>query len=85
MAANKSPPRPCPHDEPVIPRKQRKTLVKLLADDCRWPIGDPRHKDFHFCGKQKVEGRPYCEHHMHRCFQPARPYREPYRPRGLVA
>jgi GcrA cell cycle regulator len=31
--------------------------------------------DFHFCGKTKVLGLPYCEHHARRAFQPAVPRR----------
>jgi len=30
---------------------------------CRWPIGHPGDQDFHFCGGQRVPGRPYCETH----------------------
>ena len=26
--------------------------------------------DFHFCGKNKVPGLPYCEFHARRAFQP---------------
>ena len=26
---------------------KQKTLNDLEANDCRWPIGDPRHPDFH--------------------------------------
>ena len=81
MIPNKNPPRPFRHDDLVISLKQRKTVFTLLPGDCRWPIGDPRHKDFHFCGKQKVEGHPYCEFHMRRGFQPARALRASYRPR----
>jgi hypothetical protein len=39
--------------------KETKTVFNLEANDCRWPIGDPRDADFHFCGAQKVSGRPY--------------------------
>jgi GcrA cell cycle regulator len=53
--------------------KTIKTVATLEANDCRWPIGDPRHADFHFCGAQKSAGRPYCEHHWHLSFTPARP------------
>ena len=28
------------------------TVFTLLPGDCRWPIGDPRNRDFHFCGKR---------------------------------
>jgi len=30
----------------------------LELSDCRWPIGDPRHPDFHFCGVRRLVGRP---------------------------
>jgi GcrA cell cycle regulator len=50
-----------------------KTLLDLEPDDCRWPIGEPRSPDFHFCGKPHAAGRPYCEHHWSMAFQPARP------------
>jgi GcrA cell cycle regulator len=31
---------------------------------CRWPEGDPKAADFHFCGrvKQRLD-IPYCDHH----------------------
>ena len=57
-------------DEVVIPRHERKTIQTLEPDDCRWPIGDPQHPDFHFCGKTKVAGLPYCDHHARRAYQP---------------
>jgi len=40
-----------------------KTLTDLEACDCRWPIGDPRQADFHFCGERKLLDRPYCAKH----------------------
>ena len=57
----KSPPSATSQDEPVIPIAQRKTMTTLLPDDCRWPIGDPQVAGFHFCGKRKQDGHPYCE------------------------
>lgn len=30
---------------------------------CRWPLGDPKSPDFHFCGSPSIEGKPYCEKH----------------------
>ena len=56
--------------ELVIPERERKTIETLEDDDCRWPIGDPQHADFHFCGKNKVPGLPYCEFHCFRAYQP---------------
>ena len=52
---------------------KRKTVQTLDAHDCRWPIGDPQHADFHFCGARRVAGRPYCAAHMQAAIQPAKP------------
>ena len=59
-----------PVEELVIPEKERKYITTLTDNCCRWPIGDPQHADFHFCGKGKVTGLPYCEFHARRAFQP---------------
>lgn len=61
--------------EPEIPVAERKALVDLEAGDCRWPIGDPLHADFHFCARAAAVGQPYCEHHLHRAYQPPQPRR----------
>ena len=53
--------------------KQQKTIQTLDRNDCRWPIGDPQHDDFHFCGERRTAGRPYCEAHWRQAFQPSRP------------
>ncbi len=57
-------------EEIVIPLAERKSIQTLTETSCRWPIGDPQHDDFHFCGKGKVTGLPYCEFHARRAFQP---------------
>ncbi|MCC0007602.1 MAG: GcrA cell cycle regulator [Hyphomicrobiaceae bacterium] len=57
-------------EELVIPLKERKSIQTLTECNCRWPIGDPQHADFHFCGKTKVAGLPYCEFHARRAYQP---------------
>ena len=62
-------------EELVIPLAERKTIQTLTECSCRWPIGDPQMSDFHFCGKSKVSGLPYCEFHARRAFQPAMPRR----------
>ena len=62
-------------EELVIPMKERKSIQTLTECSCRWPIGDPQSADFHFCGKNKVTGLPYCEFHARRAFQPPQPRR----------
>ena len=64
-----------PAEEMEIPLKERKYIQTLTEACCRWPIGDPQHAEFHFCGKKKVTGLPYCEHHARRAFQPPQPRR----------
>lgn len=38
-------------------------LVDLKPTSCRWPEGDPKDPDFHFCGKEAVPGKSYCDEH----------------------
>jgi GcrA cell cycle regulator len=59
-----------PAEELVIPLNERKYIQTLTETCCRWPIGDPQQPDFHFCGKSKIPGLPYCEVHARRAFQP---------------
>jgi GcrA cell cycle regulator len=47
--------------------------VKLLDLDehmCRWPEGDPKAGDFHFCGRRSAEGLSYCARHARLAFKP---------------
>jgi GcrA cell cycle regulator len=62
-------------EELVIPLAERRSIQTLTEACCRWPIGDPQQPDFHFCGKKKVVGLPYCEFHARRAFQPPQPRR----------
>jgi GcrA cell cycle regulator len=59
-----------PAEELVIPLAERKYIQTLTESCCRWPIGDPQQPEFHFCGKRKIPGLPYCEVHARRAFQP---------------
>ena len=47
--------RPAPNSVPC-------TLFDLTAESCRWPLGDPGHEDFRFCGAPKTHC-VYCAHH----------------------
>jgi GcrA cell cycle regulator len=50
--------------------KNPKTLEELTDETCRWPIGHPPEKDFHFCGRKPLEKFPYCKLHVLYAFQP---------------
>lgn len=39
------------------------SLADIKPHQCRWPIGDPKHDDFHMCGGQRVDSGPYCQGH----------------------
>jgi GcrA cell cycle regulator len=67
--------------ENVIPLGQRRTLLELNEDTCRWPIGDPGTTEFYFCGGQSITTGPYCGYHSRIAYQPAnlRRDRRPFR------
>lgn len=44
-------------------------VFSLKEKMCKWPIGDPRSADFHFCGARACEGLPYCEEHAAMAYQ----------------
>ncbi len=58
--------------KPVLapPPPPPRWTVRRDADgpSCLWPIGDPGEQDFHFCGAQAVEGKPYCPEHCARAY-----------------
>lgn len=39
------------------------TVTDLDNHTCRWPIGDPKDENFHFCGVNVRIGQTYCEEH----------------------
>lgn len=57
-----------------IPERHKEGLVSLEEINgsmCRFPIGDPQHKDFGFCGDRTVPSLPYCLDHAQVAYQPA--------------
>ncbi len=67
--------------ENIVPIGQRRTLLELTEETCRWPIGDPGAADFFFCGGQAPTAGPYCSYHSRVAYQPAnmRRDRRPFR------
>ena len=59
---------PAPEQSALAPALANSSLTTaekvcaLTPEACRWPYGDPRHPDFHFCGNPVAE-KPYCERH----------------------
>lgn len=73
-----------PQEELVIPLAERQTIETIEFHHCRWPIGDPTTPEFHFCGRSKVTGLPYCEFHARRAFQPPQPRRRDHGPQPIL-
>lgn len=49
---------------PVSHHHNGKTsLTDLDNHTCRWPIGDPKDENFHFCGRKVRIGQTYCDEH----------------------
>lgn len=49
--------------KPKIQKTDKMSLLDLKLNSCRWPIGEPKDPDFHFCGKDTITGKPYCPEH----------------------
>ena len=45
--------------QPVV----KNLFVKSDKRSCEWPVGHPDEIDFHFCGKERFEDKPYCIEH----------------------
>lgn len=61
----KLPPLPAELPADAIPAKQRRTLLDLENNTCRFPYGDVGAADFFFCGGEadNASGQVYCRFH----------------------
>lgn len=57
--------------EVVAPPSRKLKLIELTERTCKWPVGDPLHEEFHFCGNDAAETGPYCSYHARVAYQPA--------------
>ncbi len=55
----------------VIKTGEGISILELTDKLCKWPIGDPRDDDFHFCGGKSLPGVPYCGPHAMEAYQPS--------------
>jgi hypothetical protein len=47
-------------------------VAALTSRSCHWPIGDPQHSDFRFCG-EATKIPPYCAEHRALAYMPPLP------------
>jgi GcrA cell cycle regulator len=69
-----------PIEDIVVPIPLKISILALSERTCKWPIGDPGHEDFHFCGHDSLEGGPYCEYHAGVAYQAPEPRRRVRKP-----
>ena len=55
----------------VIPISERVTMDELRDNMCRWPLGDPLHPEFRYCGTKCDPVDPYCSPHGRMAYQQA--------------
>jgi len=61
------------------------TILDLSERVCKWPIGDPRDADFHFCGGPSRPGTPYCDEHVAMAYQTSSGRRQESKQRNSAA
>jgi GcrA cell cycle regulator len=61
--------------EAEIGEMRRLRFEDIRESTCRWPLGDPRSRDFAYCGLTPVDGQSYCAGHCRMAYRPpqARP------------
>jgi GcrA cell cycle regulator len=58
-------------EDVVVPMSRRVQIMELREAMCKWPLGDPQHADFVYCGADCNFGTPYCTYHSTIAYQPA--------------
>ena len=61
---------PVEEPTPILSAEERASVLHLTEHTCKWPIGDPGQRDFHFCGARAGHGSPYCQTHTIQAYQP---------------
>ena len=53
--------------DPKCAKVNKKSIKNIFNLDtkrkCEWPVGHPDELEFHFCGKERFEDKPYCLDH----------------------
>lgn len=61
----------CHRNRKKSPCAKAKPMAAVLPkkDCCKYPIGDPRDKNFSFCNKPREKTSPYCVAHENVCYE----------------
>ncbi len=63
--------RPSPIKKKIITARGA-SLLAMTERMCKWPFGDPKKADFHFCGRAVDVSVTYCAEHRALAYAPAR-------------
>ena len=58
-----------PESTEVLAKNGGISLLELTEKTCRYPYGDPKKPNFHFCGGSSLPGLPYCGEHAAMAYQ----------------
>lgn len=56
----------------LVPESKHLTIFELTPHTCKWPFGD---RPYTFCGRNPVDGYPYCEFHKGIAYREPEPRR----------
>ena len=51
------------NDTPTYQPVVKNLFTQPKKRGCEWPEGHPDEPEFHFCGKERFEEKPYCLNH----------------------
>ena len=51
------------HNNKIFVPLTKNFIISNLKRGCEWPEGHPDESEFHFCGKERFEDKPYCLNH----------------------
>jgi GcrA cell cycle regulator len=59
---------------PIKRKEQNKNRSFAMLNErmCKWPFGDPKKSDFHFCGEPREFADSYCDVHKVAAYAPSR-------------
>ena len=55
-----------------LPLRLALRKIKWSRSKCVWPSGDPKTKEFSFCGEPILSGKPYCFKHCEMAYTTSR-------------
>jgi len=58
-----------PQTEADVAPRRKLSLIELTEATCKWPIGDPLHADFGYCGANLHPSYPYCASHCRMAYE----------------